>query len=112
MCKVDDPVYRADKGSSIHHLLGASPAQLSAKIMAAPYTIHSSTLFDPKAKAFVSNISITIEPISGLIVDVTQRPTPDSLGETVPDGDIDLRGKVVLPGFVDAHTHVYLHSYE
>ncbi|EXJ79496.1 hypothetical protein A1O1_08760 [Capronia coronata CBS 617.96] len=79
--------------------------------MAAPYTVHTSTLFDPKKKAFVSNISITVDPKTGLIVDVTERK-PDSLGSTVPDGDIDLRGKVVMPGLVDAHTHIFLHSYD
>lgn len=78
----------------------------------APYTIHASTLFDPKKKAFISNISVTVDSKSGLIVEVTQRPTPDDLGKQVPEGDVDLRGKVVMPGFVDAHTHVYLHSYE
>ena len=80
--------------------------------MAAHYTIHASILFDPKIKAFVSNVSVTVNPESGLIVDVKQRPTPDNLGKTVPEGDVDLRGKIVMPGFVDAHTHVYLHSYE
>lgn len=80
--------------------------------MAEPHTIHASTLFDPKKKAFVSNVSITVDPKTGLIVEVTQRPVPDDLGETVPDGDVDLRGRIVMPGFVDAHTHIFLHSYE
>jgi imidazolonepropionase-like amidohydrolase len=31
--------------------------------------------------------------------------------ELGPD-DIDLRGKVAMPGFVDAHTHIFLHDYE
>lgn len=79
--------------------------------MAAPYTIHASTLFDPKKKAFVNDVSITVDPKSGLIVKVSQRQ-PGTLGESVPEGDIDLRGKIVTPGFVDAHTHVFLHSYE
>lgn len=79
--------------------------------MAAPYTIHTSTLFDPKKKAFVSDISITVNPISGLIEEVTERK-PGSLGDSVPDGDVDLRGKIVMPGLVDAHSHIFLHSYE
>ncbi|QKX58679.1 uncharacterized protein TRUGW13939_05806 [Talaromyces rugulosus] len=65
--------------------------------MTAPYTIHTSTLFDPKRKAFLSNISVTVDPVSGLIVDVIER-TPESLGGSVPEGDVDLRHCVVLPG--------------
>lgn len=79
--------------------------------MTAPYTIHTSVLFDPKSKQFRSNVSVTVDPVSGLIVAVTERQ-PDSLESSVPDGDIDLRGKVVMPGFVDAHSHIFLHSYE
>ena len=73
-------------------------------------TIHTSTLFDPKKKAFVSDVSITVDPASGLITKVFERTEP--LGSSVPEGDVDLRGKVVLPGFVDAHTHIFLHSYD
>lgn len=79
--------------------------------MATQYTIHTSTLFDPKEKAFVNDVSITIDPESGLITGVTKR-TPGSLGTPVPQGDVDLRGNIVMPGFVDAHTHIFLHSYE
>jgi len=76
----------------------------------ADFTIHTSTLFDPKKKAFVPDVSITVNPASGLIVDVFTRT--EKLGDSVPNGDIDLRGKFVLPGFVDAHTHIFLHSYD
>ncbi|KIW79390.1 hypothetical protein Z517_06002 [Fonsecaea pedrosoi CBS 271.37] len=79
--------------------------------MAAPYTVHTSTLFDPKKKAFVNDISITVNPKTGLIEAVSQRPA-GSLGDSVPEGDVDLRGRIVMPGFVDAHTHVFLHSYD
>ena len=79
--------------------------------MATPYTIHTSTLFDPKKKAFVSDISVRVNPNSGLIEDVYERK-PDNLGSTVPECDIDLRGQLVMPGLVDAHTHIFLHSYE
>lgn len=79
--------------------------------MAAQYTIHTSTLFDPKQKAFVNDVSVTVDPKSGLIAKVTQRQA-GALGESVPEGDVDLRGKIVMPGFVDAHTHIFIHSYE
>lgn len=79
--------------------------------MSSQFTIHTSTLFDPKKKAFVNDVSVTVDPKSGLIVEVSQRK-PGSLGQSVPKGDVDLRGKIVMPGFVDAHTHIFLHAYE
>lgn len=80
--------------------------------MTTPYTIHTSTLFDPKKKAFLKNVSVTVDPKTGLIVDVYEREDSDSLENGLAQGDVDLRGKVVMPGLVDAHTHIFLHSYE
>lgn len=71
-------------------------------------TIHTSLLFDPRAKTFRENISITVDPTTGTVVSVIQR---SSVSADIQDGDIDLRRKVVMPGFVDAHTHVFLHAY-
>ncbi|RDL41622.1 Uncharacterized protein BP5553_01601 [Venustampulla echinocandica] len=73
------------------------------------YTIHTSTLFDPKKKKFVSEVSITVEPITGTIIKVYERT--EKL-EEVPEGDVDLREKVVMPGFVEAHSHIFLHDYD
>lgn len=70
-------------------------------------TIHSSLLFDPRKKAFVKNVSLKIDPQRGSIADIYERQSDDE----IRDGDIDLRGKVVMPGFVDAHTHIFLHPY-
>lgn len=70
-------------------------------------TLHSSLLFDPRQKAFARNVSIKIDLQSGSITDVYEREP----GEEIRDGDMDLRGKVVMPGFVDAHTHIFLHPY-
>ena len=72
------------------------------------FTVHTSLLFDPRAKAFRENISITIDPANGSIESIYQR---NSISADITDGDIDLRRKVVMPGFVDAHTHVFLHAY-
>lgn len=73
------------------------------------FTIHTSTLFDPKERAFLTDISIVVDPGTGAIVDVSKRS--HELGDKVPEGDVDLRGKIVMPGFVDAHTHIFLHDY-
>ncbi|KAK7545530.1 hypothetical protein IWX49DRAFT_497788 [Phyllosticta citricarpa] len=78
--------------------------------MAEQFVIHTSLLFDPKKKAFVSNISVTVDPITGLITAINARPS-SALPNPLPFGDIDLTSKIVLPGLVDAHTHIFLHSY-
>lgn len=70
-------------------------------------TVHSSLLFDPKKKAFVKNVSIKVDCQSGSIAEVYERKSDDE----IRDSDIDLRGKVVMPGLVDAHTHIFLHPY-
>ncbi|EXJ91442.1 hypothetical protein A1O1_04554 [Capronia coronata CBS 617.96] len=71
-------------------------------------TIHSSSLFDPKQKQFLPNVSISVDQKSGNIVKVWNR---DDEATEIGDNDIDLRGKTVLPGLVDAHTHIFLHAY-
>jgi imidazolonepropionase-like amidohydrolase len=77
------------------------------------YTVHTSWLFDPKAKQARRDVSITVDTASGLIVRIFERDDEGRpFSETMKEGDLDLRGKYVLPGLVDAHTHVFLHSYE
>lgn len=73
------------------------------------FDVHTSTLFDPKRKSIRKNVSITVDSTTGLIVRVYERP--DGANDFKAD-DVDLRGKFVMPGLVDAHTHVFLHSYE
>lgn len=76
-------------------------------------TIHTSLLFDPKLKKNCENVSITVDTASGLIVKVFERDDANvPFAQILKDGDFDLRGKYVMPGLVDAHTHVFLHSYE
>jgi imidazolonepropionase-like amidohydrolase len=75
-------------------------------------TLHTSSLFDSKKKKFVKDISVTVDTETGLITKVISRNDATPLPKVVPEGDVDLRGKFVMPGFVDAHTHIFLHSYE
>ncbi|KAK5708368.1 hypothetical protein LTR97_000908 [Elasticomyces elasticus] len=73
------------------------------------FTVHTDLLFDPKKKAFVTGTSIVVSRKTGLITKVYERD--DTLPNTVSEPDIDLRGLCVLPGLVDAHTHLLLHAY-
>ncbi|KAK5118401.1 hypothetical protein LTR62_002915 [Meristemomyces frigidus] len=72
-------------------------------------TIHTDLLFDPKQKSFVNNTSIEISSSTGLITKVYTRN--HALPNQIPAPDIDLRHLCVLPGLVDAHTHIFLHPY-
>lgn len=74
------------------------------------FKVYSSILFDPKKKGFRKNVTIEVDREIGSITDIFNRNDDDEPLQ-LANGDIDLRGKVVMPGFVDSHTHVFLHSY-
>ncbi|OTB04888.1 hypothetical protein M426DRAFT_320469 [Hypoxylon sp. CI-4A] len=73
-------------------------------------TIHTSSLFDSKEKRFVSDLSISVDTSTGLITRVYKRNYPLPINCDLGPNAIDLRGLTVLPGLVDAHTHIFLHS--
>ncbi|KAJ4347794.1 uncharacterized protein N0V89_009164 [Didymosphaeria variabile] len=75
-----------------------------------PFTIHTSLLFSPHLKTFLPNVSLLISPTTGLVLRTHTRST-SSIPSPLPPSDIDLTHLVVLPGFVDAHTHIFLHPY-
>ncbi|KAK1596874.1 amidohydrolase [Colletotrichum navitas] len=83
---------------------------MSCGVSGSLITLHTSLLFNARRKTFDKDISIVVDPTRGTIEDVYHRT--DDGHFTVDETDIDLRGKVVMPGFVDAHTHVFLHSYD
>lgn len=75
----------------------------------APFSIHTSLVYDPQQKAFLPNRSITVDPSTGLITAFYERPHGPT---SIHASDIDLRHlPLVLPGLVDAHTHIFLHPY-
>ncbi|KAL2181023.1 uncharacterized protein P884DRAFT_216802 [Thermothelomyces heterothallicus CBS 202.75] len=71
--------------------------------------VHTSLLFDPIQKSFLKNVSVEVNTKTGAIARLYQRDSSHLPGP-LSEHDIDLRGKVVLPGFVDSHTHIFLHS--
>lgn len=73
-------------------------------------TLHTDTLFNPQTKTVEHDISIVVDEASGSIAKIYKRSEP--LPDDIPEPDVDLRGKFVMPGFVDAHTHIFLHSYD
>jgi len=74
------------------------------------YTLHTAAMFDSKLKTFVKNVSITVDKSSGLVIKVFQRT--GSVANTFRIGDIDLSTLFVMPGFVDAHAHIFLHPFK
>ncbi|KAI1480430.1 hypothetical protein F4774DRAFT_378403 [Daldinia eschscholtzii] len=83
--------------------------ELTPDNMGKVITVHTSSLFDSKQKRFVSDLSISIDASTGLITRVYKRDGP--VNDASHPNTIDLRGLTVLPGLVDAHTHIFLHAY-
>lgn len=65
-------------------------------------------LFDSKSKSFHKNVTLEIDREKGEIINSFD----NTVHSVIRPGDVDLRGQVVMPGFVDSHTHIFLHSYE
>jgi imidazolonepropionase-like amidohydrolase len=74
-------------------------------------TVHTSCFFDSRGKQFLSDISIELDKSTGLITRTYERSKPLPSQDVSDRKTIDLRGLTVLPGLVDAHTHIFLHSY-
>ena len=85
------------------------PSSALASSSATSYSIYTSLLFSPSTLSFHSNLALTLSSSTGLITAISKHSlSPPSI---VQSPDLDLRGLTVLPGFVDAHTHIFLHSY-
>ncbi|KAF2102148.1 hypothetical protein NA57DRAFT_64724 [Rhizodiscina lignyota] len=85
------------------------------------FRIYTSILFSPIEKQFLNDITLSVSPKTGLITKVHKRSAAETSsldGATIASPDIDLRSpgpngkpRVILPGLVDAHTHIFLHAY-
>lgn len=69
-------------------------------------------LYDPYLLQLVPNQLIIVSRQTGLVHEVSTF-SPTSVSQTLLDDPdtIDLRHLTVVPGFVDAHVHFFLHSY-
>ncbi|KAF2755567.1 isoaspartyl dipeptidase-like protein [Pseudovirgaria hyperparasitica] len=74
------------------------------------FTIHTALLFSSPYRMFLQNISLVISRTSGLILKTYSRASA-SAPDPLPPSDIDLTHLTILPGLVDAHTHIFLHAY-
>jgi imidazolonepropionase-like amidohydrolase len=74
------------------------------------FYVHTSLVFNPQTKSFQKDVTFIINPRTGIIEDIQPNPAP--LTDIISPPDIDLRNMTVLPGLVDAHTHIFLHPYE
>ncbi|KIJ54064.1 hypothetical protein M422DRAFT_201167 [Sphaerobolus stellatus SS14] len=69
-------------------------------------------LFDSREGRFIHNQLITVDPLRGIITDVKQLSLQEQDYILQEDkNSIDLSNNVVMPGFVDAHVHLFLHPY-
>ncbi|KAG7843771.1 hypothetical protein KL941_004753 [Ogataea angusta] len=84
------------------------PPRAASSLPEDPFYVHTSTVFDSLTGQFLTDVSFEVDPATGLISQVLHRESDLPVSVT----DIDLRGKIVMPGFVDAHTHIFLHSYD
>ena len=72
--------------------------------MLASFVLQNATLFD--------SASGTLQPRTSVVVE-GDRITGVGAGTATPHGarTIDLAGRTLLPGLIDAHTHLLLHPY-
>ncbi|KAH9926465.1 uncharacterized protein B0H18DRAFT_1085040 [Fomitopsis serialis] len=74
--------------------------------------IYAGKLFDPYTLELLPRRVITTSADSGLVLDVQPYDAAGEAGVDFADpAMVDLREATVLPGFVDAHIHLFLHAY-
>ncbi|KAI0640141.1 hypothetical protein C8Q77DRAFT_1214451 [Trametes polyzona] len=75
--------------------------------------IYAGKLFDPDTMQLLPRRVVTVSPASGLVLDVQPYSDEDLRAVRFAEDEdvLDLRAQTVLPGFVDAHVHMFLHPY-
>ncbi|KAH9830427.1 uncharacterized protein C8Q71DRAFT_785711 [Rhodofomes roseus] len=74
--------------------------------------IYAGKLYDPYTLELLPRRVITTSAESGLVLDVETYDAADEASVDFADpAVVDLREATVLPGFVDAHIHLFLHAY-
>lgn len=69
-----------------------------------PFFVYCSTVFDSKSMKCLSNVSFQLDPAIGLIIKTVQSDSSDT---DIKDNDLDLKGKFVMLGFVDAPPFIW-----
>jgi len=82
--------------SSIHQPLIGDTCDISTIDRKMTYAIHTSLLFDPHQKTWLTNVSVQVDKQTGLIISIYERAVKHAV---VEEGDLDLRAYTVLPGF-------------
>ncbi|KAF8529775.1 hypothetical protein BU17DRAFT_73058 [Hysterangium stoloniferum] len=86
---------------------------MKVKEPATQLQIIAGKLFDSVSRQFLANQLITVCPSRGIIIDIQSISLNDIPQIIAQAGEnlVDLRTHTILPGFVDAHVHLFLHPY-
>ena len=71
------------------------------KTMPTSYLFHGGRILDPRRDALLDGIEVLVE--DDRIKEVADRPIPAPAATR-----IDLRGRTLMPGLIDAHVHLLL----
>ncbi|KAG2354964.1 hypothetical protein BDR07DRAFT_1427696 [Suillus spraguei] len=89
----------------------ATTLEAQGQLAVATKIVLAGKLFDPYTLELLDDQAITICNDSGMILDVAPFSRNGSDFASFDGEVIDLRHLTVLPGFVDAHVHLFLHPY-
>ncbi|KAL1951721.1 hypothetical protein VTO73DRAFT_870 [Trametes versicolor] len=97
------------RSSAAHSSSGASERERERIVR-----IYAGKLFDPQTLQLLPQRVVAVSPDTGLVLGVEPYDDEDVRRVDFSAGNedvVDLRAATVLPGFVDAHVHMFLHPY-